>query len=828
MAAQPPTDERLPVVDVLEALAAALNRTRRVVLTAPPGGGKTTVVPPWLVASGRAAGQVIVLQPRRAAARAVARRLAHLMGVRLGDDVGYWVRFDKRCSASSRVIVVTEGILTGWVQRDPELAGVSHVVFDEFHERSLHADLALALCLEVQEGLREDLELVVMSATLNAERLASLLGCDAVTAAGRQFPLTFRYYERPLPRDLPKSVASVVPKAFADGSGDVLVFLPGVGEIERTHTQLRPWAERHDVAVRVLHGRLPPDAQDRVLRQERKRRVVLSTNLAETSLTVAGVTTVVDGGYVKTPYFERRAGCTRLETERVSAASAVQRAGRAGRLAPGVAHRLWPEAEQARLVSAPAPAILRVELTSMALELRAWGVREPSELKLVDQPDPARWSDALELLMSLGAINDSGVTALGRQMLSIPAHPRVAAMVCAGRKLGVGASIATWAAALELGMRANAGGGPGDADPPRQWRAALTSGGGRAAFAAGVQRRLQGRSHDHADLSVEEAHSRMVRATLAGYGDRVGRRVEGGNLQLVGGRGAELARESCVSQSDYLIAVGLDAGRRGQHSRARVTSAVEVALPWLEADERCVSETRCRWDAGRERVVGTEVVRYLDLVLRRHPARIDDPLQASTLLATELSKTVPKWRARVRDTELADLARLSTYARHGGASVPVELDAMLLAALPLACAGRTRLDEVLAGGVLMSALLDGLPWSARERFARECPRAVGVPSGRDAKLSYQFNGPPVLAVKVQEVYGASETPSVFGGRVTCLLHLLDPAGRPLQITQSLDTFWSSAWPAVRSEMRSRYPKHRWPEDPASAAATVRSTQRRKR
>jgi len=855
----PPTrpDERpgpLPVASALPALVEATEGGGRAVLVAPPGAGKTTLVPGALLDAGVAGrGAVVLLQPRRVAARAVARRIAALRGGGLGDEVGYQVRFDRRLGPHTRIRVVTEGVLLAQLQRDPSLPGVGAVVLDEFHERSLHADLALALLRETVDALRDDLAVVVMSATMDPAPVARFLGAGrgapgaapTLQVAGRTFPVEVRYRPPRASRRggregsltqraldaVPAAVAEAVETALDAGlpGGTVLVFLPGVREIQRAARALEPTATRRGWTLAELHGRLPPAAQDAALRPCSGWRVVLSTNVAETSLTIPDVVAVVDTGLVKRPRHDASVGVGRLVTERVSRASADQRAGRAGRVRRGWAWRLWSEHDHAGLLAAEPPAVARADLARLVLELKGWGVTDPRRFDFFEAPSPQALDAAEGVLTALGAIDAPGgpITARGRALLRLPAHPRVGRFLLEAHARGQAALGAQVAAALEAGetrprearaapvaadVLAAVAGGPGRDRPSREARAL-----------AEAARRAQGR----APRAREAEADAICRALLAGWPDRVCRRVapHDPRLRMVGGRGARLSPHSGVQDDELLVALDVEGGT-GQGELV-VRSAARVARAWLDEDPRLRVGREVHWDSARERVVAREVTTLGDLVLAEASVPLEDRREAAALLARQAARDLPRALGAPRAEDEGLLARLVSLARwRPDLSLPADREGWLRAALPALCEGRSSFGD-LRGAPLRGALLAALGGAARGVLDREAPEDVAVPSGRRAKLRYRLDGPPVLAVKAQELFGATTSPRVAGGRVAVVVQPLDPAGRPLATTTDLASFWAGAWVEVRKEMRGRYPKHRWPEDPAHAEASVRTTKGRR-
>jgi len=867
----------LPVDEVLPALTAALAEHRAAVLTAPTGAGKTTRVPPavasLLADSASDARRVVMLEPRRIAARAAARRIAEEGGWRLGDEVGYQVRFDRRASADTRILVVTEGLLVQRLQSDPFLEGVGAVVFDEFHERSLDADLALAMAARVQREVRPDLLLTVMSATLDAAPLARFLGgCPAVESRGFLHPVEIDWLDptdRRLaglgitpgssrPSDVSALAAWGVRRMLERVDGDVLCFLPGVGEIHRTAEALEEVARARGLDLAPLHGSLPPAEQDAVLSPSERRRVVLATNVAETSVTIEGIEGVVDSGWVRQMRFDPARGLDKLELVRISRASAAQRTGRAGRLGPGRCLRLWSEHEHRGLAERTPPEVARVDLAGATLQLLAWGESDAAAFPWYEAPDTTALAAAEELLARLGAVEANGVTALGRAMAALPAHPRLARLLAEGHRLGH-AGAAAMAAAL-LGERFPIRRRHGEAAPrPARsdlleaaeaverfsrggaWTEGLNRGAARFALQARDQLasmagRLGGESgREGATVPADEA---VLRAAFAAFPDRLCRRREprGRRAAMVGGRGVELDTGSAVTEAELFVALELAGGFKGAgDARARLASAVDEA--WLP-EERVREATEVEFDPERQRVIGYRRRRYL---LGADTLLLDErevPLTADLTAAAEAALAA----AAAADLEgalpLADDAVASFLARLGWlAAVRPELalpefgDAALTELLPALVAGRRSFAE-LAKAPLLDVMRGLLTPAQLRALEREAPERLEVPSGNRIRLDYaagaatgETGRPPVLAVRIQEMFGLAETPRVGGGRVPVLLHLLAPNHRPQQVTDDLASFWQNTYPEVRKELAGRYPKHAWPEDPLAATPRRRPGRR---
>lgn len=817
----------LPIDPVLPALTAALARGHGV-LTAPTGSGKTTGVPlalldaPWLGDNG-----ILMLEPRRPAARMAATRMAAVLGEAVGGRVGYQVRHERRVGPRTRCEVVTEGILTRRLQRDPELTGVGLLIFDEFHERSLDADLGLALALDVVANLRPDLRILVMSATLDAAAVAGLLGdAPVISGEGRAHPVMVQHAERPI-ADPVDAMPATIRRALAEQSGDLLVFLPGAGEIARVAARL---GDPGDVAVLPLHGALSLAEQERALRPAPGdgRRVILATDIAETSLTIEGVGVVIDSGLTRKPRFEPGRGLTRLVTMPIALASAEQRAGRAGRLGPGVCIRLWTHAEeQGRAVRRPAE-ILEADLAGLVLELAVWGVREPAALCWLDAPPAGAWAQGRDLLIALGALDAGGApTPLGRRMAALPTHPRLARMLlgASGPARGLAADLAAL-----LGER-----DPWVARPGQPRPADL--GERLAALAAWRARRPCGVCDPRRLAAIDRASAqfrRLLGQGEAGAGgadepgallalawpDRVARNRGGrdGRLLLANGSGAVLPPDDALATAAWLVVADLDAGT-GDH---RVRGALPISESALRAAFAGAIERRRSlvWDEARGAVCAADEERLGALVLDSRPAPIDAPEQALDLLLGAIARDPTRhlpWTPAARALQ-ARLALARRWEPDG--DWPDLGDDWLLEHLadwlgPW-LAGKTRLAEVRALD-LVAVLNDRLGHARVRRLDGLAPVAIDTPAGTRRPIDYLSGDEPVLALPMQELFGAATTPCIGDGRRPLLVHLLSPAGRPLQVTRDLAGFWRGAYGEVRKEMRGRYPKHHWPEDPAGSA-----------
>jgi ATP-dependent helicase HrpB len=836
LASSPP----LPIDESLPALGSALAGRNAVVLQAPPGAGKTTRVPlalldaPWLVGQ-----RVLMLEPRRLAARAAARRMATSLGEQVGTTVGFRVRGETRVGPRTRIEVVTEGVLTRLLHADAALEGVGLLIFDEFHERSLQADLGLALALQTQELLRPDLRILVMSATLDGAAVSSLLGdAPVVTSEGRRHPVEVRHVPRRTGQRVEDAVAAAVRTALARDQGSVLAFLPGTGEIRRTLELLDPTSLPVDVYVHPLYGDLPPDAQDAAIAPARAgtRKVVLATSIAETSLTIDGVRVVVDGGVSRVPRFSPRSGMTRLETVRVSRASADQRCGRAGRTAPGVCYRLWAAEEHGGLLERSSPEILEADLASLALDLAFAGVGDPRSLRWLDLPPAAALAQAHELLHQLDALDTGGrVTPHGRAMAAFGLHPRLAHMLIRARDLGRGATASLVAALLEERDVLRRDAVHREAD--LRVRVAVVAGDGRLEHHAvdrDAVRRVReqtrawrGQLRVPADEVIDEDATGWLLALA--YPDRVAQRRSGAieRYLLRNGIGATLDDSGALTGSPYLTVADVDG--RLPHSRIYLAAPVDrTDLERLFADQ-IVHEEVVEWDSVAGSVAARRRERLGAIVLKDAPVRgteLDDDAVARTLLSALVrgDGLALRWSdgARKLRERLGFLHRLdSSWPDLSESALAASMPAWLLPRL-MGLRRRTEVEQL----DLATVLLESLTWEQRRALDLLAPTHVEVPTGSRVPVDYSDPAAPVLAVRLQEMFGLAETPRIAGGAVPLTLHLLSPARRPVQVTRDLGGFWRSSYFEVRKELRGRYPKHEWPEDPLHAAPTRRAKPRR--
>ncbi len=826
----------LPVENVLNEVRLALSHQRAAVLEAPPGAGKTTRVPVALLDEPWCRGQrIILLEPRRLAARAAARRIAHERGEQVGRSIGFRVRGESVVGPDTRLEVVTEGVLTRMLQADPSLPGIAAVVFDEFHERSLHADLGLALVLGATRVLRDDLRVLVMSATLDGERIANLLGdAPRIRSVGRQFPVEHRY-DPPVNRQpLAGHVAAVVREALQATTGSLLVFLPGAGDIHRVRDMLSG-AVPTDVDVRPLFGALSSHDQDAAIAPAPagRRKVVLATNVAETSITIDGVAVVVDSGLERVPRFNPRTGMSRLETVRITRASADQRAGRAGRTAPGIAIRCWSTAEHAGLIPYTRAAILDADLAPLALDLAVAGFPDPAELPWLDPPPPAHFATASALLRDLGALDDLGrLTDNGRAMAAWGVHPRLAHLLARAADIGSRTfRRATFVAALAEERDILRGDGR---PPPTDLRlrldllerdadTALMSGATVDRGALATVREQASRLMARATGRLVSDHEATDAALLAAWAwpDRVARRRDSaGRFVMRSERGARLDVSDALAHSEWIVAIEVDdSGREGRVQRAIALEAHDVAAL---IDGEATTRTVVEWNSllgvvtiRREVTLGAIVVRD-DPIDRAEPELITaaflEGIRQTGIGALPWSDTARMIRARLAFLHSHD----PTWPDVSDTALETSLTTWLLPSLR----DMRRLED-LRRVDLGARLLDLTSWSQRTQLETLAPERIEVPSGSRVVVDYADPVAPVLAVRLQEVFGMQESPRLFGGRVPLVMHLLSPARRPVQITRDLASFWRSGYFEVRKDLRGRYPRHHWPEDPLEAVPTSR-------
>jgi ATP-dependent helicase HrpB len=842
----------LPIDDVLPELLDAFRRQLSTVLRAPTGAGKTTRVPPALLDGLAVNGRIIVLEPRRLAARAAARRMSQERGGRLGEEVGYQVRFDRQYGPQTRILTVTPGILLRMLHDDPFLESVGIVVFDEFHERGLDSDLALGMAKLLQQTVRPDLRLVVMSATLEVDAVAAYLGgCPIVASEGRLHPVEIVYEPQPEDRPWPLAVAQAVERTLDRTSGDLLVFLPGLYEIRQAVRHLEALAVERDLAVVPLYGDLPAEQQDAALLPQPRRKVVLATNVAESSVTVEGVTGVIDSGLARMQVFDPGVGLDRLKVTSIARASADQRAGRAGRMSPGICVRLWSASSHRGRPEQTAPEVRRVDLAGAVLQLLCLGEKEVSHFPWLEPPPDATVQQSLSLLRRLGALNDAGVTDLGRALARLPVHPRLGRLLIEGQRQGQPERVALAAALLserdplmrssEERSRQEANRSPTLSDALDRIEALEEfERRGQTSFPCGTLNRgaarfvLQSRhqlARESRNVSVPRsdiltpscADEVVLRALLAAFPDRVARRREAGSRRgvMVGGRGIVLAPQSGVIEPELFLCVEVDAGQK----ETLVRQASMVDRDWLPTDQMRVA-TEVFFDVDTERVTARRCICFDDLILEETQAPLPDSEQVAQVLAAAAierldrvspaaDSTAGSYRLRVRC--------LREWMPELG--LPAFDENELREMVTWLCHGCRSFADLRKADWL-AALQGKLTHAQRQAVEREAPERIEVPSGSRLALHYEEGRPPVLAVRIQEIFGLADTPRIAGGRVRVLLHLLAPNYRPQQVTDDLASFWNNTYLQVRKELRARYPKHAWPEDPWSATPQRRPQRRR--
>lgn len=831
---------RLPVDAVVPELKCALREQGSAVLAAEPGAGKTTRIPlalleePWL--EGR---RIVMLEPRRLAARMAARYMAMSLGESVGGTIGFRTREETRCGPHTRVEVITEGILVRMLQHDPALEQVGLVIFDEFHERSLHADLGLALVLQARSMFRSDLRILVMSATLDEQAASALLGgAPVIRCEGRSYPVETRYLEARSQRRPDELVVQAVERALSEDEGDVLVFLPGIGDIHRVQERLADALRDRPVRTVPLHGQLPAAVQDEAIAPapDGMRKIVLSTSIAETSLTVEGIGVVIDSGWMRVPRFSPRTGMSALETVRVSLAAADQRRGRAGRLGPGVCYRLWSREEERRFPAHTPPEILHSDLTGLALELAVWGAA-PEELHWIDPPPASLYRQACELLRELGALDANGAaTAHGRKMAETGLHPRLAHMMLEGVRHGLGTLASELAALLgerdvfvgesshrnaDLRLRVEALRGGAHREQTDEARIARVR-----AEAARLRRQfgLPSREKEGTDFNSGNADEvdRAGMLLACAFPDRIGMAKGSGRFLLSNGRGAELVHAQPLSAAQYVVVPEVD----DQGQWCKIYRAAPVTAQELETalSDRIVTEHRTEWDREQQAVKSERVTRIGALVLRRVPdAEPDleqvvgvllDAVRSEGLAMLPWSKAAIRLRQRMaflywlKPDEWPDVSDEGLLA-----SLDTWLAPHVYGMKSRADLQRLRLEQAL------ETLLD---WEQKQRLEAWAPTHWTVPSGSRIAIDYRHPDQPFLAVRLQEVFGLRQTPRIGGGRVPLTMHLLSPAMRPVQVTRDLESFWKHGYFEVKKELKGRYPKHDWPDDPETATP-VRGT-----
>ena len=841
------TLQTLPIDEVLGDVIARLRESSALVLRAPPGAGKTTRVPPALLHAGLAEeGKIVVLQPRRVAARATAARIAHEHGWQLGDEVGYQVRFESRTSPRTRIEIVTEGILLRRLLHEPFLSDTAVVMFDEFHERSLASDLALAMVRQVQQSVRPELRIVVMSATLAAEPIARYLVSPGVSpiveCAVRAFPVDVRHVPHLERRSLVEQVSAAAGKILDLTRGDCLVFLPGVSEIRRCHAALAPLADARRLSLLDLYGDLPAEQQDAVLAPSERRKVILSTNVAETSLTIEGVTGVVDSGLARVLRYDERTGLDRLELSPISKASAEQRAGRAGRTQPGVCLRLWPESAHRIRPQFELSEIQRVDLAGAVLHVLCWIEPDVTGFPWFEPPPPGAIERARQLLAKLGAADEGGVTPLGREIARLPAHPRIGRLLIEGTRLGVSDQAALAAALLsEREPFERVQRQPGERRGPAMHSRSDVLDRVHALEQFEERGELHsplGTLHRNTAQHILRTRDQLVRlasatdgpkvhptaeevflrAILAAFPDRLARRREPGSRRgvMVGGRGVRLADEVALADEELYVCVDVDAGA----GEALVRQASAVDRAWLPA-EQLTATTVVEFDEAAGRVFARKRVAFDTLLLEEAQAALPGESQVAEVLA---AAAADRWD-KAFPADDGDVASFVSRVRclctwMPDLKLPPLDEAQLRSLLPQLAHGCRSLAE-LRMAPWLQAIKGLFTWQQLQWIDREAPERIEVPSGSRIALEYEPGRPPILAVRIQEVFGLHETPRVAGGRVPVLMHLLAPNMRVAQITDDLRSFWANTYALVRKDLRARYPKHAWPEDPLTAIAQRR-------
>ncbi len=836
-----PRVETYPIDDILPRLKETVLAHPSVVLQAPPGSGKTTRVPLELIKLiPPEKGRIVMLEPRRIAAVSAARWMARALGEEVGQALGYSIRFDSRISKRTRIEIVTEGILTRRIQADPGLEGVAMVIFDEFHERSLQADLGLALCLDARRSLREDLKILVMSATLDCGPVATLLGgAPVISSGGQAFPVEERYRPDDRGRPLEERVVRAVLNALGETSGDILVFLPGGGEIQACGESLRAALEGSGdgISLHPLYGDLPFEEQERAILPSRKRKIVLATNIAETSLTIEGVKVVIDSGLTRRLQYDPSTGMNRLITVPVSRATAEQRKGRAGRLSPGVCYRLYSRHTfQSSLPFTP-PEILLSDLSSPALELAVWGVKDPTELSWLDAPPDAAWESARRLLLDLGALDLQGkVTSVGKSMARLPLHPRLARLLLRAAEIGclrLGADLAALLSERDImrripsGAETQAGGFGigGRLDLLQQWRKEKKAPGGTDPWALErvnrASQQLVRLMAEGSKISREEPALTLPRVLLRAYPERIAKKREEGEGRFIlsQGRGVRLPLSSGLAKSPFIIAVHVDAGEKAE-GRVHLAEPVAEDLLRQEMGDRIEVLRRVEWGKKEGKVLSIVEERLGAVQLSARPIQPSDE-EAAPLLCEAIRSGSARIAFRNEARQLQGRVALMRKI-FPGENWPDLSDERLQSApeewLPPWLKG-IRNREQLAALDLLPPIRARLSWEQQRLLGERAPESLVVPSGHRVPLDYASGDIPILAVKLQEMFGLADTPKIAGGRVKVLLHLLSPALRPVQVTQDLQEFWNHGYPLVKKELKGRYPKHPWPDDPWKAVPT---------
>lgn len=812
--------EPLPIEQQLPELLAAIGGSGNAVLRAPTGAGKTTRVPLALLEQRASkGGRILLLQPRRLAARAAAQRMAQQTNTALGDMIGYHVRFDKKYGKNSKIVVVTDGLYLQYLLHDPFLDGVSTIIFDEFHERSAHSEIALSLTKQLQREVRDDLQILVMSATLDCKPISTYLGnCPIVITTGRTHPVDISYLAHPSSLRVAERAAKGLLQVLPQTSHNILVFLPGAGEIQATKRILTGHPACSGWQIHPLYGALSLKEQRLAIAPSPGQKIILATNIAETSLTIPGVRTVVDSGLARVNRLNPETGLNRLELEPICKASATQRAGRAGRTAPGSCLRLWSEREDRARPDELEPELERIDISASLLTLLHWGEPDVRAFDWLSPPQESRLEGALRLLQELGALNEGGVTGLGRRLAGLPVHPRLGRTLIEAAKLGAGRRGSVAAALLserdpfpsghrfplwthcDLGGRIDGVLARDSACHPRGLEQLKR-------VTGQLERLIPGSEH------AADADEALGRALLAAFSDRVARRraPESPRGVMVGGRGVKLGPRSGVTQGEFFLCLRLRAGQAGPRTEAIVDWASTIPEDWLETTE----SVELLFDTASEQVRAVRQRRYRDLVLAQQPAPLPRGPRVGELLAQHALKDVDRLFRPSQEAEQL-LFRLRWLAEFRPAlAIPTVDSNQIRKILADSCRDKRSFAEIRSHD-WRNSLLDMLSWEQRRSLDDLAPERLTVPSGSNLRLEYIEQGPPVLKVRIQELFGATKTPTIGGGQVPVILHLLAPNRRAQQITNDLPGFWSNTYAEVRRELRQRYPKHAWPEDPQTA------------
>ncbi|WP_371371631.1 ATP-dependent helicase HrpB [Sporomusa aerivorans] len=818
---------KLPIDVTLPELKAVLVSQVNAVLVAPPGSGKTTQVPlalmdePWLKGQ-----RILMLEPRRMAARAAARYMARLLSEQAGETVGYRVRLDSCVGPRTRIEVITEGVLTRMLQNDQGMAGVGLIIFDEFHERSLQADLGLALALESQAVLREDMRLLVMSATLEAEPVAKILGnAPVIHGTGQIFPVETHYLERRITTRAETAVTQAIFTALSANTGDILAFLPGAGEIRQVQAELATGGIERFARVAPLYGSLPPAGQDAAILPGApgERKVVLATSIAETSLTVEGVRTVIDSGLMRVPCYSPGTGLTRLETIRVSREAADQRRGRAGRLGPGVCYRLWTKQDDLYLEAKARPEILSADLASLVLELAAWGVTDPQALAWLDIPPAAAFIQSRELLCMLGAITENGsITGHGRRMAAAGLEPRLAHMILTAEELGIGGLACELAAILS--ERDFFQGENGIRDVDLRLRVEALRNPNYSAQQGAAIRRIKEYSKRLAQIfGLDDKQTAIDDCGLLlafAYPDRIGQLRSDGRFLLANGRGAKISGTQPLGRSSYVVAADLD----GEGTDSKVFLAAPLMLAQIERyfGPQIIEENSVVWDTAAQAVRSRRYRRLGALILNESPIANPEPAAAQAALLHGIALaglSILPW-----SKQACQLRQRLLFIRQYESNWPDLSDESLLATLEhwlgpyiQGITSRGQLEQLSLAAILTNMLT----WQQRQELDEYAPTHIVVPSGQRIMIDYSTTDNPILAVKLQEMFGLNDTPRIACGKVAVTLHLLSPAQRPVQVTRDLASFWRTTYFEVKKDLMGRYPKHYWPDDPWTAIPTNR-------